>query len=98
MGIKTALVCPVTGKSNIQVLNYPALLRLCWLLCVYAKSEWFSFAVEEKEKNPGGPVFRGSESGRVVEVGLQEGGTPTSPHSHFLSGILNETSDCIYDT
>lgn len=88
MGVKTSPACFGIEKSNIQVLNYPALLRLCWVLCVHAKGEWLSFCLKErkKEKNPEVVLCFGEErqsGGRevlcvVVEVGLQEGGTPPS--------------------
>lgn len=95
MGVKTSPACSGIEKSNIQVLNYPALLRLCWVLCVHAKSEWLSFCLKER-KNPEVVLCFGEErqSGGsegllvVVEVGLQEGGTPPS---HIFSLV----STCI---
>lgn len=106
--VKTTLVCSVIGKSNIQVLNYPALLRLCWLLCVHAKSGGSPLLWKE-EKPWGGPVFRGRETDRVVAQksvacgggGVTRGSDPPTAQSHFLFGIgmhPKRTSNCIYDT
>lgn len=109
MGVKTSPACFGIEKSNIQVLNYPALLRLCWVLCVHAKSEWLSFCLKERKKEKksrGGPVFRGRETEWWQRSAARGGGGGVtrgrdSPKSHFLSGIHmhpQTTSDCIRHT